>query len=231
MEMKNQVMEDQTDYPFALLDEIVEVQLNPVVNSRTADIIESGFDELKDRFASQCHQIWAQLKSQIFYLASDEHIKITVDQYLSAINHLKKQLAGNLGELLTGPSYHSNYQILITLLEDLETSIRDRYPNYLTNFTVSQHPNKTIQRSPFKILCHLSGDQLGLVIKAADESRLIEARSLSLVYQTIVPFLSTKNKEELSWDAMRSSTYHPEEIDKITAIAALEKMISKIKQQ
>jgi hypothetical protein len=60
---------------------------------------------------------------------------------------------------------------------------------------------------------------------------LIEARSLSLVYQTIVPFLATKNKQELSWDAMRSSTYHPEEIDKVTAIAALEKMIAKIKQR
>lgn len=219
----------QTEYPFALLDEIVEVQLNPKASPQTADLLGSKFADLKDRFAGECDKTWAQLKSQTFCLVSDEHIKVTIDQYLTVINHLKKQLDDHLGEQFLNP-WHSGYQMLITLLESLERSINERYAKYLTNFTVSQHSNKTIQRSPFKILCHLSADQLGLIIKAADETRLIEARSLSLVYQTIVPFLSTKNKEELSWDAMRSSTYHPEEIDKVTAISALEKMIAKIKQ-
>jgi hypothetical protein len=220
----------QTDYPFALLDEIVEVQLNPEINPQAADTPGSKFADLKNQFAGECNKIWAQLKSRIFCMVSDEYVKVTLDQYLLAINHLKKQLGEKLKELPSDPRHNSGYQMLTALLEGLEGSIRERYSSHLINFTVSQPSNKTIQRSPFKILCHLSADQLGLIIKAADETRLIEARSLSLVYQTIVPFLSTSNKEELSWDAMRSSTYHPEEIDKATAISALEKMIAKIKQ-
>ena len=218
------------EYPFALLDEIVEIQLNPKINQHTEGDLESKLADLKDQLARECDKVWAQLKVQTFNLVSEEHIKVTIDQYLSAINHLKKQLEENIREPLAEPGQNSGYQILIAPLKDLEASIRERYPIYLANLTVNQPSNKTVQRSSFKILCHMSADQLGLIIKAADETRLIEARSLSLVYQTIVPFLSTINKKELSWDAMRSSTYHPEEIDKATAISALEKMITKIKQ-
>ena len=226
MELKSPVIAYQSDYPFALLDEIVEVQ----VNLHATAISKPKPTDLKDQFARECHKVWTLFKSQIFCLLSDEQIKVTIDQYLLIIRHLKNQLSQKLKNL-PPKSRRSSYQILIELLDGLETSIRERYPNYTTNFTAGQPANKAVQRSPFKLLCHLSADQLGLIIKAADETRLVEARSLSLVYQTIVPFLATKNKQELSWDAMRSSTYHPEEIDKVTAIAALEKMIAKIKQQ
>jgi hypothetical protein len=80
-----------------------------------------------------------------------------------------------------------------------------------------------------KVECDLSADQLGLILRAADESRLIKARSMNLVFQSIIPYLSTAFKKDLSYQSVRSKSYNAEEKDKETAIAGLEKMIKKIR--
>lgn len=80
-----------------------------------------------------------------------------------------------------------------------------------------------------KIACDLSADQIGLILRGADETRLIRARSMNLVFQTVVPHLSTPFKEELSYGSVRSKSYNAEDRDKEIAIAALEKIIKKIR--
>lgn len=80
-----------------------------------------------------------------------------------------------------------------------------------------------------KIECDLSADQMALILRAADESRIIKARSMSLVFQRIVPYLSTAFKKNLSYQSVRSKSYNAEDKDKETAIAGLEKIIKKIR--
>lgn len=80
-----------------------------------------------------------------------------------------------------------------------------------------------------KVECELSSDQIGLILRATDEARIIKARSLSQVFKSIVPYLSTPFKKNLSYQSVRSKSYHPEERDKDIAINALEKIIKKIK--
>ncbi|MCD0472499.1 hypothetical protein [Flavobacterium sp. JAS] len=80
-----------------------------------------------------------------------------------------------------------------------------------------------------KVECILSTDQMALVIRAADESRIIKAKSMNYIFKTIVPHLSTPQKKDLSYDAMRSKSYVAEERDKEIAIKALERMIKHIK--
>lgn len=80
-----------------------------------------------------------------------------------------------------------------------------------------------------KVKVNLSTDQIALILRACDESRLLEARSMSQVFKKIVPFLSTPSKEELSYDSVRSKSYNAESKDKETVIIALEKIIKKIK--
>lgn len=92
--------------------------------------------------------------------------------------------------------------------------------------TVHPRKSKSIEE---KVECDLSADQLGLILRAADESRLIKARSMNLVFQSIIPHLSTAFKKELSYQSVRSKSYNAEEKDKETAIAGLEKMIKKIR--
>jgi len=83
---------------------------------------------------------------------------------------------------------------------------------------------------PFKVLCTLSTDQIGLILRAADESRILIARSLNSVFRAIVPFLSTQKKTDPSWKSMRTKSYEGEQRDKDIAIDALQEMIKRIKE-
>lgn len=80
-----------------------------------------------------------------------------------------------------------------------------------------------------KVLCILSIDQIGLILRASDELRVIVAKSMNQVFRTIVPHLSTPYKENISYDSMRSKSYVAEERDKQIAIETLQKIINKIK--
>ncbi|RXM48058.1 hypothetical protein [Flavobacterium sp. YO12] len=80
-----------------------------------------------------------------------------------------------------------------------------------------------------KLECDLSADQIGIILRAADETRVVKSRSMSLVFQRIVPHLSTAFKKDLSYQSVRSKSYNAEENDKNIAILALEKMIKKIR--
>jgi hypothetical protein len=80
-----------------------------------------------------------------------------------------------------------------------------------------------------KLECDLSADQIGIILRAADEARVVKSRSMSLVFQRIVPHLSTAFKRDLSYHSVRSKSYNAEENDKNIAIMTLEKMIKKIR--
>ncbi len=81
-----------------------------------------------------------------------------------------------------------------------------------------------------KVMCMLSTDQTGLILRATDELRILVAKSMNEVFKTIVPHLSTPHKEDLSYDGMRSKSYVAEDRDKQIAIETLERIIKKIKQ-
>lgn len=80
-----------------------------------------------------------------------------------------------------------------------------------------------------KLECILSADQIGLILRATDESRIVKAKSMAYFFKSIVPFLSTPVKKDLSYQSVRSKSYNAEERDKEIAIHSLEKIIRKIK--
>lgn len=81
-----------------------------------------------------------------------------------------------------------------------------------------------------KLLCILSVDQLALVLRSADDLKIIIARSLNAIFKTIVPHLSTPYQENISYDSMRSKSYSAEVRDKEIVIQTLQQMINKIKE-
>ena len=81
-----------------------------------------------------------------------------------------------------------------------------------------------------KVLCKLSTDQTALILRASDELNILIAKSMNHVFKTIVPFLSTPNKADLSYDSMRSKSYVAEDRDKKIVIETLERMIKQIKE-
>lgn len=81
-----------------------------------------------------------------------------------------------------------------------------------------------------KVTCALSSDQAALFLRAADEMRILAARSMTEVFRSIVPHLSTKNKKELSYESVRIKSYNAEENDKQRVIRTLTDMIERIRR-
>jgi len=98
--------------------------------------------------------------------------------------------------------------------------------------SAEQKPSGTASQKnePQKLLCILSVDQMALLLRAADDLKIVTARSLNAVFKTIVPHLSTPYQENISYDSMRSKSYTAETRDKEIAIQTLEQMIKKIKE-
>lgn len=90
--------------------------------------------------------------------------------------------------------------------------------------------DQNMQLGNNKVQCALSTDQMGLILRAGDEARILKAKSLNEVFRTIVPHLSTALKKNLSYSSMRSKSYSAEEKDKQIAIQTLERMIKHIKE-
>ncbi|KAA5548112.1 hypothetical protein [Adhaeribacter rhizoryzae] len=89
---------------------------------------------------------------------------------------------------------------------------------------------KQLPQESLKIVSTLSVDQMSLILRAADELRVIKARSLNAVFKQIVPYLSTLSRENISFDSMRSKAYTVEEKDKEIVIKTLQQMVNKIKE-
>lgn len=87
-----------------------------------------------------------------------------------------------------------------------------------------------IKTDPFKIMCFLSVDQVALALRAMDATRVVKAKSLNTVIQTIAPYLSTPRKEDISQESMRNKSYAFEEGDKAVVVKMLEGMINWIKE-
>ncbi|MDX9880563.1 MAG: hypothetical protein RBS73_00765 [Prolixibacteraceae bacterium] len=91
-------------------------------------------------------------------------------------------------------------------------------------------PKESPAKPKQKVLCMLSTDQTGLILRAAEELQILVAKSMNEVFKIIVPYLSTPYKEDLSYDGMRSKSYVAEERDKQIAIETLERIIKKIEE-
>ena len=94
----------------------------------------------------------------------------------------------------------------------------------------NQNPKTSVEKKKAKLLCIFSTDQMGILLRAVDELQVVKARSMTEVFKTIVPHLSTPYKEDLSYDAVRSKSYAAEERDKKIVMETLQQVIEKVKR-
>ncbi|MCE7070519.1 hypothetical protein LZG74_09410 [Dyadobacter sp. CY327] len=93
-----------------------------------------------------------------------------------------------------------------------------------------QKPGKKYERKTSdKILCNLTVDQLSLFFKAADMSNIISARSLSAIFHTVAPYLSTPHRTDISHSSLRVKSYSVEERDKTLLVEIMTKLTEQIK--
>lgn len=221
-------LENKIKYPFAWLDEVTELTLNPKKGSANQLRIDE-LNSLQSRFQEEVRQVIISLKAQTFWIFSEKKKKAMLAQYAQAIRLLKQQAAANQESYPENSPLKTAGSAILDYLNELSQAIEKRYTPYLSEMTgAGEMPASSF--GTFKLVCELSVDQMGIILKAADDVKLVVSRSLSTVFKSIVPYLATSNKKELSWDSMRSNSYHPEQRDKEIAIAALEKLIRKIRE-
>lgn len=80
-----------------------------------------------------------------------------------------------------------------------------------------------------KIKSSLTVDQLALIFRAAYDNGIIISPSMNQLFRTIVPYLATSERQDLSYSSMRSKSYNAEIKDKDTTVAVLQELIAAIK--
>ncbi|HEY4195367.1 MAG TPA: hypothetical protein VGM63_07520 [Mucilaginibacter sp.] len=215
-------------YPYAWLDEVVEITLNPE-KTNVSDIAVQQLQVIEDKFDKELQAVLKNLKANTFYLFSSKKIRATVIHYHDSLLLLEKQAMMNLAGYPNDHPLAATGENIIFHIQSMSAAFNKRYGKYITASTAERNPAMQHSTVISKLLCKLSVDQIGIILKAADDTKIIVASSLSVIFRYIVPYLSTDHTKNISWTSMRKSTYRMEETDKEIAIATLEKLILKIK--
>lgn len=221
-------------YSLEWLDALISVTLNPARPYRR-ELRAEDIALLLEKVTVESQLVEHELNDKIFALYKDSQVNHLVRKYHSALTHLKEQAMSYLkGESAAGPDpFRELEDRIVSSLSTLLTFIEQRYSHYLSPATkdLPEMPSVQLKQSNdrMKIFCNLSGDQLALMLRAADEVKVLKARSMNAVFKAIIPYLATAQRNELSADAIRSKAYNPEEPDREACINALENMIRKIK--
>ncbi|SDF15484.1 hypothetical protein SAMN05216464_113141 [Mucilaginibacter pineti] len=226
--MSTNAINDQ-QYPFAWLDEIIETTLNPAkTNIRL--ISADQLRQIAERLPGEISGILSSIKTQAFCLYITDQIKVVAGHYDQAIRLLRAQAQENQQQYPKTGMVSKTGQLIISSLEQLSNHLHHRYGEYLPESPRTRKCELRSEESTLKkIVCGLSADQLGILLRAAFDVKVIIANSFRKVCQILAPYLSTVWKAGISWDAMRSNAGRPESRDKEVAIETLEKMIETIK--
>jgi hypothetical protein len=226
MKMHNELKQG---YPYAWLDEVIEVTLNPA-KTNVIDLQYQQLEIIKTKFDQELQAVLNDLKTNTFYLFSSKKIKVVVTQYYDSLLLLERQAMQNLAAYPEDHPLAATGEKIIFFIQNMGITFKKRYGKYIASKVTDSGITAPQPTVVSKLLCKLSADQIGVIIKAADDTKVVLASSLSVIFRSIVPYLSTDKIKNLSWDSMRKRTYHIEQMDKEVAIATLEKLILKIRE-
>lgn len=216
-------------YPFLWLDEVLFRELNPLRQDCVSYEVEE-LHKLEERFNDELWTVFNALKARTFGLMPTGDIQILAGHFLDAAEALAQQARINLANYREDDQgIIETTEYILASLRDFDGAVRERFHKYLADKKVGNATNNA-NKMLFKVLCKLSVDQIGIVLKACDDTKLILAKSLSIVFQAIVPFLSTDRMKHISWGSMRKSTYQFSRSDLEFVIAVLEQLIEKIRE-
>lgn len=210
-------MKSLRTYSLEWLDSLISVTLNPERPYR--DKLQPGdISDLVEKIPVECIQVQSELNNQIFGVNKEGQVQHMVKKYHNAIVALRETLHAYEGKAEPRKQPILELQeLLIASLNGLLSFIEKRYGYYIDPPRHGQpspkNPSVSPVKAPARILCNLSGDQIAVILRGADESQVFKARSMNAVFKAIVPYLSTEHKENLSVDAM---------------VAALQAIIKKI---
>jgi len=208
-------------YPFAWLDELIEVTLHPAYLQLKA-IAPKHLEEICGQLTAETREIEYSLKAQTFGLTNKADIQAVVEQYYYAARELRRQAVKNAAAYTHNALLVKTGKAILTALDELGQRISLRYQSYLPPETLT--PPASFPAMLYKLLIKLSGDQIGIVAKAAYQAGLIPAKSLREAFRLLAPHLSTERKAELSPESMRSNSGRAEKPDLDIVLGHLDKL-------
>lgn len=225
-------------YSLEWLDSLVSVTLHPDKPYRQR-LTSSEISMILEKVPIESLQVQAELTTQIFALNKESQVQHLVSKYHDALLNLRDAILSYKDNAAFKPEQLEGLGgLLQSCMEDLINFIENRFGAYIKPPQPTASPvqekialaqkQTAAGDDKHKVLCTLSADQIALILRAADESQILKARSMNAVFKFIIPYLSTPHKEDLSAAAVRSKAYNPEEADRDAAIAALQKIIRKI---
>lgn len=214
----------ENHYPFRWLDVLVEFRLDPLSEDyRSPD--EKEISTISATLPAVLEEIFESLNARTFSLSRQESAPV-VEAFQQNVEWLCLRAKENLATL-TDKGAVEMIRKLIRYLEQLQDRIKHRYP-YVQKQPATKDRNAK-ENADMKVMVNISVDQLAIILKAADDTRVLSSRSLSMVFRRIIPYVSTGKTANVSWKSARSSTYKMEENDKRAAISALTKLIDTIR--
>jgi hypothetical protein len=210
---------------FYVRDMCLELERLEPVNEATT---YSGLDELLINMNFNSKTYISQLTTRLAEsINSAEHTNQKMDGLLFHFK-LFKQLHKKKG-MIFNPQY-ADLQKQVFNWFTQEIFYLEKQMHYsiipLKGFT----PPKSSSEEKTKLLSILSVDQMALILRAADDLKIIMSRSLNNVFKTIVPYLSTPYQENISFDSMRSKSYSAEIRDKEIVTETLLQLIKRINE-
>ncbi|TWR26770.1 hypothetical protein FPZ42_06960 [Mucilaginibacter achroorhodeus] len=214
-------MENES-YPFARLDQVVDDLLNLSADEHP-NLQEA--ENIRQYFLKEIRMVYQQLKADVFKRNYMDNSEAVISAYLKNLSYLISDLRAFVSAIDDDRSLNGLASDILNGLETLEAEISWRFASQLKGLK----ENANVDKASIKVLCNLSVDQIGLLLKAADEIRLCSAKSFSQLLRHIVPYLSTDRMETFSWKSARSSTYKVEAHDIEVTLEVLQKLMAKIK--
>ena len=215
------------------LDSLITVSLNPH-NNYVDRLSDEEVFQAATKVKEEKERLLVNLKKQLFSLRKKKQAVYLVNQLHSSFMVLMNQvLKHQEDQKLNRQSFRELYSTLISVLQECLSFIELHFMAYLkTDQSICEKRTETIseKNKPQKLLCELSVDQMALLLRSAEDLKIIKSRSINSLFKTIVPHLFTPNQKDISPDSMRSKSYVAETRDKEIAIQTLEKMIKRIKE-
>jgi|SRR5690554_3911807 len=220
------------NYPIHWLDNFINSTIHPENNNRES-LLKICSEKTKEQIKLEVSAIRTKIKDRTFSMYKETQIRLYINNLYQSLQVLLSQL-----ELYKNFKVYQN-PVSVDILDDLHHEITELqnfleiwYPMYLnktkSSATTSQHGYS--KKFSDKIMCCLTGDQAALILRAADDSKFITARSMRSVFKAIVPHLSTPQRKNLSYDSLRMKAYMVSDKDKEIAIKQLNQIINTIEK-
>lgn len=222
---------NENSYPFAWMDEVIEVTMNPQLTNITL-LKPAQLEDIIRRFALEARQIFSRLKSQTFGLLSSDKTRIAVEEYDTQVKQLAVQAKINMEAHLSSDLWVRAGKLIIDELDGLAACIQKRYRKYLPKRNdLATEELSDLRAMLFKVLLSLSVDQIGIIMKSAYNVKVILSSSYRKVCKVLAPYLSTERYKNISDSGLRNSASCAERRDKDIAVATLQKIIDDIQGQ